>query len=123
MATRRAAWQRCMVASDFAAGPRCPVARGPSVVSARPRLKANRNAQVLGLFVFYVGHDALQEHNFRREGFEFGWFTAAREIVARRGGAAAAAWIVLLDESRRRRACRVDSASRRVAAAPRLPRG
>jgi len=35
---------------------------------------------VLGLFVFYVGHDALQEHNFRREGFKFGWFMTCVEI-------------------------------------------
>ena len=35
---------------------------------------------VLGLFFFYVLHDALQERAFRTPGFEFGWFMTAVEI-------------------------------------------
>ena len=35
---------------------------------------------VLGLFFFFVLHDALQERAFRMPGFEFGWFMTAVEI-------------------------------------------
>ncbi|KAJ1462754.1 UAA transporter [Pelagophyceae sp. CCMP2097] len=35
---------------------------------------------ILGLFVFYVAHDGLQERAFRTPGFEFGWFMTAVEI-------------------------------------------
>jgi len=34
----------------------------------------------LGMFVFYVCHDALQEEMFRFEGFEFGWFMSLAEV-------------------------------------------
>ena len=37
-------------------------------------------SSVLGLFVFYCVHDALQERAFRRPGFAFGWFMTAVEI-------------------------------------------
>lgn len=35
---------------------------------------------ILGLFSFYVAHDALQELNFRQHDFRFGWFMTAVEI-------------------------------------------
>lgn len=44
------------------------------------RHDANMLGCVLGLFVFYVLHDALQERAFRTPGFEFGWFMTAVEI-------------------------------------------
>jgi solute carrier family 35 (adenosine 3'-phospho 5'-phosphosulfate transporter), member B3 len=34
----------------------------------------------LGMFVFYVIHDALQEQMFRFEGFEYGWFMSMVEV-------------------------------------------
>ncbi len=36
---------------------------------------------VIGLFVFYVGHDALQERMFRFDGFEFGFFMTLVEVM------------------------------------------
>ncbi|KAJ8608984.1 hypothetical protein CTAYLR_008974 [Chrysophaeum taylorii] len=36
---------------------------------------------VLGLFAFYVLHDALQERAFRTEGFRFGWWMTLNELV------------------------------------------
>ena len=35
----------------------------------------------LGMFVFYVIHDALQEEMFRYPGFEYGWFMTLAEVV------------------------------------------
>lgn len=34
----------------------------------------------IGMFVFYVCHDALQEEMFRFEGFEYGWFMSLAEV-------------------------------------------
>jgi adenosine 3'-phospho 5'-phosphosulfate transporter B3 len=43
---------------------------------------------VLGLFFFYVVHDALQERAFRSPGFAFGWFMTAVELGTMFAGAA-----------------------------------
>ena len=47
---------------------------------AQQRHEAQMLGYVLGLFFFYVLHDALQERAFRTPGFEFGWFMTAVEI-------------------------------------------
>ena len=39
-----------------------------------------RYLPVLGLFVFYVCHDALQERMFRFEGYEYGFFMTLAEV-------------------------------------------
>ena len=36
---------------------------------------------IIGLFLFYVGHDALQERMFRFDGFEFGFFMTLVEVM------------------------------------------
>ena len=47
---------------------------------AQQRHEAQMLGYVLGLFFFYVLHDALQERAFRMPGFELGWFMTAVEI-------------------------------------------
>ena len=54
-----------------------PAAAPPAPPRSQVRALAT---SVLGLFVFYVAHDALQERAFRRPGFQFGWFMTACEI-------------------------------------------
>ena len=46
---------------------------------AQQRHEAQMLGYVLGLFFFYVLHDALQERAFRRPGFEFGWFQGGNQ--------------------------------------------
>ena len=36
---------------------------------------------IIGLFVFYIGHDALQEEMFRFPGFKFGFFMTIVEVI------------------------------------------
>jgi len=36
---------------------------------------------ILGLFVFYIGHDALQEEMFRFNGYEYGFFMTLVEVL------------------------------------------
>ena len=52
----------------------------PQPTDAQQRHEAQMLGYVLGLFFFYVLHDALQERAFRTPGFEFGWFMTAVEI-------------------------------------------
>merc|ERR1719253_2581633 len=49
-----------------------PVTRSRSLVSPIP---------VVGLFLFYIAHDALQERMFRFQGFEFGFFMTLVEAL------------------------------------------
>ena len=47
-----------------------------------PRIRINAQLlPVIGLFVFYIAHDALQERMFRFEGFEFGFFMTLVEVL------------------------------------------
>ena len=48
----------------------CNINRRKSVVTS-----------ALGMFGFYIIHDALQEQMFRIEGFEFGWFMTCGEVA------------------------------------------
>lgn len=45
-----------------------------------PRINA-KFLPIIGLFAFYVGHDALQERMFRFDGFEFGFFMTLVEVL------------------------------------------
>lgn len=36
---------------------------------------------ILGLFIFYIGHDAIQERMFRLDGFEYGFFMTFVEVL------------------------------------------
>ena len=42
--------------------------------------RRRRHLPVIGLFVFYVCHDALQERMFRFEGYEYGFFMTLAEV-------------------------------------------
>ena len=44
---------------------------------------------IIGLFLFYVGHDALQERMFRFDGFEFGFFMTLIEVLVMLAGSLA----------------------------------
>jgi len=39
------------------------------------------SCSILGLFLFYIGHDALQERMFRLDGFQYGFFMTLIEVV------------------------------------------
>ena len=47
----------------------------------QPRTKKISSLSILGLFIFYIGHDALQEQMFRLDGFEYGFFMTFVEVV------------------------------------------
>lgn len=54
-----------------------PTDEQKNTITYRPPRRIRINKQVLpiiGLFVFYIAHDALQEEMFRFQGFEFGFF-------------------------------------------------
>jgi hypothetical protein len=48
----------------------------------QPRTKSKLSSlSILGLFIFYIGHDALQEQMFRLDGFEYGFFMTFVEVL------------------------------------------
>mmetsp|Transcript_9977 Transcript_9977/g.21326 ORF Transcript_9977/g.21326 Transcript_9977/m.21326 type:complete len:516 (+) Transcript_9977:198-1745(+) len=48
----------------------------------RQNIKEYSHVQpIIGLFVFYIGHDALQERMFRFDGFKFGFFMTLVEVI------------------------------------------
>ena len=83
------------------------------VASRRLRLfrAYRRHLPIIGLFVFYVGHDALQEKMFRYDGFEYGFFMTLAEvsvmlvlsIVSDEGGSASGMYHAMLRRRRTRR--------------------
>ncbi|KAL7540721.1 hypothetical protein ACHAWF_006770 [Thalassiosira exigua] len=66
---------------------------GPTPASASARFRLLRSSSsphlpVLGLFAFYVAHDALQERTFRYPGFEYGFFITLVEVLVMLVGSA-----------------------------------
>lgn len=54
----------------------------PSSSSTRSILSINTQfLPIIGLFIFYIAHDALQERMFRYDGFEFGFFMTLVEVL------------------------------------------
>ena len=43
--------------------------------------KQRLSLSILGLFIFYIGHDAIQERMFRLDGFEYGFFMTFVEVL------------------------------------------
>ncbi|KAL3805956.1 hypothetical protein ACHAW5_002492 [Stephanodiscus triporus] len=61
--------------------PAIPAARAyPPMTPSRRRTTGPLARPVVGLFVFYVGHDALQEKMFRYDGYEYGFFMTLVEV-------------------------------------------
>ena len=60
-----------------------------NVASAAARSYPTINSKflpIVGLFVFYIAHDALQERMFRYDGFEFGFFMTLAEVLVMLAG-------------------------------------
>ena len=51
-----------------------------STISSYPTINT-QFLSILGLFVFYIGHDALQEEMFRFNGYEYGFFMTLVEVL------------------------------------------
>ena len=49
--------------------------------SAAAAIPSSQFLSILGLFVFYIGHDALQEEMFRFNGYEYGFFMTLVEVL------------------------------------------
>ena len=55
-------------------------AAGPSITTEEVETVHSLLLPGLGMFIFYVIHDALQEQMFRFDGFEYGWFMSMAEV-------------------------------------------
>jgi len=51
-----------------------------AVIPSYPKINT-QFLPILGLFVFYIGHDALQEEMFRFNGYEYGFFMTLVEVL------------------------------------------
>ncbi|KAL7444596.1 hypothetical protein ACHAXM_009514 [Skeletonema potamos] len=59
-----------------------PVARQSAAAAAKHFVTINKSfLPIIGLFIFYIGHDALQERMFRFVDFKYGFFMTLVEVV------------------------------------------